>query len=237
MVGQRVEGEMKVLVAAIATVSLTLWSTNDASANLVTNPSFEDFTGTFGGDGGRQLTSTSTTLTGWAIVGGEIAILKTPNLYSLTALDGTNFLDLSGYSNSGFPKGVSQTLTGLTPGQTYVVELNIGIRNGGCVGGGDNCHGPVEVTATAGGVTQTFTENSATQGNVWGSFGFDFKATGTSTVLSLVGKSVPLGNEYIGLDKISVNAIPEPDVGWIIGSGVVLLLGAMRKRGFAAANR
>ena len=87
-----------------------------ASAQIVSNGSFETFTGAFGGDGGAQLIGSSTTLTGWTIVGGEIAVLRSPNGYNLAASVGNNFLDLAGYSNGGFPKGISQMLTGLTVG-------------------------------------------------------------------------------------------------------------------------
>ena len=51
-------------------------------ANLVTNPSFETFTGTFASDGGAQLITGSTTLTGWGVTNGEVAILTTPNNYN-----------------------------------------------------------------------------------------------------------------------------------------------------------
>src|SRR5205807_1026717 len=118
-----------------------------ASAQIVSNGSFETFTGAFGADGGAQLTSVSSTLTGWTVVGGEIAVLKTPNIYSLAASAGSNFLDLAGYTNGGFPKGVSQVLTGLTAGQSYTFSMDLGIRNGACVGGGNNCHGPVQASA------------------------------------------------------------------------------------------
>lgn len=74
-----------------------------ARANLVSNGSFETFTGVFGGDGGAQLTPVSTTLTDWTVLGDEIAVLKSPNGYLLTAADGVNFLDLAGYTNTSFP--------------------------------------------------------------------------------------------------------------------------------------
>jgi PEP-CTERM motif-containing protein len=196
------------LVAAIAVLGFT----TSASANLVTNGSFETFTGTFGGDGGAQLVPGSTTLTGWTVEGGEIAVLKTPNIYNLTAADGVNFMDLTGYTNTGFPKGVSQSLSGLAVGSTYAFSMELGIRNGACVSGGNNCHGPIQASASIGATSQIFTEDSNAPGNNWGTFGFNFIATTPTMALTILGRNVPAGNEFLGLDDVSVNlaAVPGP---------------------------
>ena len=216
----------------IAALPLAFLATG-ASAQIVTNGSFETFTGAFGGDGGAQLTAASTTLTGWTIVGGEIAVLKTPNAYSLAASAGNNFLDLAGYTNAGFPKGLSQVLNGLTAGQTYAFSMDLGIRNGACVSGGNNCHGPVQASATIGSTSQTFTEASAAAGNVWGTFGFDFVATGPSMTLTIDGVSLPAGNEFIGLDNVSVTpaiaAVPEPETYALLLAGLAVV-GRFAKR-------
>ena len=210
----------------IAVLPLAVLATG-ASAQVVSNGSFETFTGVFAGDGGAQLTSASTTLTGWTIVGGEIAVLKTPNVYNLAASAGNDFLDLAGYTNGGFPKGVSQVLTGLTVGQTYAFSMDLGIRNGACVSGGNNCHGPVQASATIGSTSQTFTEASAVAGNVWGTFGFDFVATGPSMTLTIDGVSLPAGNAFIGLDNVSVApavaaAVPEPETYALLLAGLAV---------------
>ena len=206
-----------------------------ASAQIVTNGSFETFTGVFGADGGSQLTTASTSLTGWTIVGGEVAVLKTPNAYNLAASVGNNFLDLAGYTNAGFPKGVSQVLAGLTVGQTYAFAMDLGIRNGACVGGGDNCHGPVQASASIGSTSQTFTEASAVAGNVWGTFGFNFVATAASMTLTIDGVSLPAGNEFIGLDNVSVapaviGAVPEPETYALVLAGLAVVGPIARKR-------
>jgi hypothetical protein len=206
-----------------------------ASAQIVSNGSFETFTGVFGGDGGAQLTSASTTLTGWTIVGGEIAVLRTPNSYNLAPSVGNNFLDLAGYTNAGFPKGISQVLIGLTVGQTYAFSMHLGIRNGACVSGGNNCHGPVQASAAIGSTSQTFTEASAVAGNVWGTFGFNFVATGASMTLTIDGVSLPAGNEFIGLDNVSVapadvGAVPEPETYALLLAGLAAVGAFTRKR-------
>jgi hypothetical protein len=221
-------------LSKIAVLPLAVLATG-ASAQIVSNGSFETFTGVFAGDGGAQLTNASTTLTGWAIVGGEIAVLKTPNIYNLGPSVGNSFLDLTGYSNAGFPKGVSQVLPGLTVGQTYAFSMDLGIRNGACVGGGDNCHGPVQASATIGATSQTFTEASAVAGNVWGTFGFNFVATSPSMTLTINGLSLPAGNEFIGLDNVSVapavvGAVPEPETYALLLAGLAAVGSFARKR-------
>lgn len=174
--------------------------------NLVSNPSFEIFTGSFGSPPGvAQLVPGSTDLTGWTIVGDEIAALTNPNANSITPSDGNNLLDLTGYTNSGFPKGVSQILTGLAVGQAYTFTMDLGILNGYC--GGGNCGGPIQVQATIGSTSQTFTHNSSVPGSVWGTYGFDFTADSPSMTLTIEGIGLPTGNIYIGLDNISVSAV------------------------------
>jgi hypothetical protein len=219
------------LLVAVAAVGFA----THASANLVDNPSFEAFTGSFGGDGGAQLLSTSTTLTGWTVHAGEIAVLKTPNAYNLAAADGLNFLDLAGYTNSGFPKGVSQTLSGLQVGGTYSFSMDLGIRNGACVGSGSNCSGPVQASATVGTTSQTFTENSSAAGNVWGTFGFNFFATSPTMTLTINGVSLPAGHQFVGLDNVSVNvaAVPEAETCalMLVGLAVLGLIVRARRAG------
>jgi hypothetical protein len=210
--------------------TLTVGVAASASAQAVSNGSFETFTGTFGSDGGAQLIASSTTLTGWTIVGGEIAVLRAPNAYNLSASEGTNFLDLAGYSNSGFPKGLSQNLTGLVIGQAYTLSLDLGIRNGACVNGGNNCTGPVQVTAGVGSTSQTFTHNSSTAGDVWNTYSLDFVANASSAPLTIQGIGLPAGNQYIGLDNVSISPVPEPATFGLMLAGFISVCVMARPR-------
>lgn len=73
------EGQLMKMLPAIALAAFAL-STN-VSANLVTNGGFETFTGAFRSDGGAQLFSSSTGLTGWTVgARQEVALLETPNI-------------------------------------------------------------------------------------------------------------------------------------------------------------
>jgi PEP-CTERM motif len=227
--------KLKVIAFALAAVA------TGASAQIVSNGSFETFTGAFGGDGGAQLIGSSTTLTGWTIVGGEIAVLRSPNSYNLAASVGNNFLDLAGYTNAGFPKGLSQLLTGLTVGQSYAFSMDLGIRNGACVSGGNNCHGPVQASATIGTTSQTFTEASDVAGNVWGTFGFGFLASSSSMLLTIDGVSLPAGNQFVGLDNVTVTpgtvgAVPEPETYALMLAGLAVVGSMARRRSVPSAS-
>jgi hypothetical protein len=199
-----------------------------AQANFVANPGFESFTGAFASDGAADLTTASSTLTDWIVL-INTAIITTPNNWDLTPSEGDNFVDLSGRSNVGFPKGISQSISGLAVGEEYVLSMDIGIRNGpnnSC--GGSNCDGPVEVTASIGSTSQTFVHDSTDPGNVWSSYGFTFSASNPTMDLSITGISLPQGRIYIGLDNVSI-AVPLPAAVWLFGSALGLL-GWMRRK-------
>lgn len=218
---------MKSRIISIAIAVTAALAPAYAAANMVSNPGFETFDGTVP-NGGVQLTSSSTQLTGWSVTSGEIAILDVPNNWALTPSEGNNFLDLTGYTSAGFPKGVTQNISGFTVGAGYVLALDIGVSNGNssC----PNCGGPVQVNATIGTGGQTFTHNSADTGNIWGTYGFGFTATNPTMALTIAGVSVPAGAIYIGLDNISIEAVPVPAAVWLFGSGLLGLLGVARKR-------
>lgn len=214
-------------VAVLLPVLVIALRPDAAVANLVSNPGFETFTGTVP-NSGVQLVSTSTELANWNVTGGEIAILDVPNNWALTPSEGNNFLDLTGYTSAGFPKGIYQTVAGLTTGGHYTLSLDVGISNGNASCG--NCGGPVQVNAAIGTTAQTFTHSSTETGNIWGRYGFEFTATAPDMLLTITGVSVPAGAIYIGLDNISIEAVPVPAAAWLFGGGLLGLTGVLRRR-------
>lgn len=227
---------MKSIINVIFILASVICGTNySIASNLVINPSFESYSGSFQSSGAGRISVGSGDLTGWSIVNQDTAIIKNSNIFNLTSSDGENFIDLEAWGNTDFPKGISQTLNGLTIGRTYSFAMDLGIRNGSCGSFGDVCHGPVQVTASVGGSSQIFTHSSSNLGNIWGTYGFDFTATDTNMLLTILGESVPAGNHYIGLDNVAVNAVPIPAALWLFGTGLLTILGGIKKRQLSLA--
>jgi hypothetical protein len=192
-----------------------------AQAATIANGSFENFSGTVSSSG-TLLTSGNASLTGWSIV-SQVGILVEPNIYNLTASDGVNFLDLTSFSSSGggSGQGIEQVLTGLEIGQIYSVSMDLGVSNLPCVSGGINCTGPITVQASADSTTATFSHNSALPGNVWNNFSFMFTANSTSAPLRITMLSTP--GYYVGLDNVSISAVPEGNVAALFCMGLLVV--------------
>src|ERR1700684_2949506 len=84
----------------------------EAHADLITNGSFENTGATFVGDANKVdlLASGSTAIPGWTTFNGvPTAWLQNGNPYGISASNGSYFLDLTGYADSGTYGGVMQT--------------------------------------------------------------------------------------------------------------------------------
>jgi hypothetical protein len=211
-------------------------TTVNANANQIVNGSFENTSKTFVGDGNLvdELSSGSSAISGWTTINGvPTAWIQNGNPYGISASNGSYFLDLTGYSNSGTYGGVSQSFATVA-GSSYVVTFDLGY--GGNSTGYD---GPVSVLASAGGSSGTFTSASGfANPAVWDPEMFAFTATGSSTTLSLIGKSTA-GGFYIGLDNVDVelasttttsSSVPEPGTYTFLLTGMSFLGYAARRR-------
>jgi hypothetical protein len=209
-------------VGAIA-LALGIFNAGHAhAANLLTNGSFEAGTYSFGGDGGQDLASGSTTITGWTVVTNHVAPITTPNSFSVTAQDGDVSLDLQGYAD-GSPYGGVQQLLATIPGQDYELSFYIGVQNSVSI-----ATGPASVTASAGSTSQDFTNTIATAGQQWQQFTLPFTATGASTIITLSGLSTT-GGSYIGLENVVVTAVPEPASLSLVGVSAIAMLTRRRR--------
>jgi hypothetical protein len=138
------------------------------------------------------------------------------------ASDGKFFLDLTGYHDSSPYGGVSQTVN-LVGGNSYRLSLDLGTSQTISVSAG-----PISVLVTAGNVSQSFTYDPPTGNlvNIWQTFGLDFTANSNSTTVSIIGT---MGNKYIGLDNVSMVPTPIPGAAWLLGTGLVGLVGLKRR--------
>ena len=209
----------RTLGLGLAAALLSL-ATVPAHAQIV-NGSFE--TGTFvnNGNGAQSLPVGSTAITGWTTTNAELAWITTLNSYGLATPYGSFFLDLTGYHDSSPYGGVTQSIA-TTNGTSYHLSFALGTNQNN-----SNYAGPVGATASAGGTSQsfTFTPAAGSVGNQWGTFGFDFTATGASTPITLTGV-LSTGGQYIGLDNISVTPnAPVPEASTTVSLGLLLALG------------
>ncbi|HSY06797.1 MAG TPA: DUF642 domain-containing protein [Steroidobacteraceae bacterium] len=212
-----------------------------ASTNLLTNGSFELGTFTNQGQDTETFTAGSTVMTGWTTTGNFVSWIGATNPFSLSAQDGSYFLDLTGY-HAGAPfGGVTQTIA-TTPGKQYDLSFYLGSYT--AVWGGP----PVSITAAAGGTSELFTNGSATSSSTWTLENLPFTAAGTSTTISLLGEA---GFNYIGLDNVAVQcvntagcattggggtAVPEPAVFGLMSLGLAAVGLGRRRQLRAAAN-
>ena len=198
-------------------------------ANLLTNGSFES--GNFIPDANdtMSLLPGATDITGWTVENAALAWIGPSNPFSLSASDGSYFLDLTGYHDNAPFAGVQQTIA-TTIGAQYQLTFDIGSDINYDSDEGSVSLIPVSILATAGSSSQLFTTTTPTGINQWESFSYDFTATSASTLISLQGEATE-NVQYIGLDNASVQLIPEPGtLALFAGSGLIVLVGWRRSR-------
>jgi len=209
---------LNAIIRFVATACTTLFVAQ-AHANLLTNGSFE--LGTLVNDGNHAQTFNPgpTNITGWAAVGRQVTWIDAGNPFFLTAQDGNRFLDLTAYITGAPFGGVTQSIA-TSPGQEYELSFYLGSytqRWGGP---------PVSILATAGGASQPFTVATTSTTSTWTPFSMLFTATSANTAITLTGAA---GVQYIGLDNVAVDAVPEPGAYAIVAAGLALL-GLMSRR-------
>jgi Protein of unknown function (DUF642) len=217
---------MKKTFVLLAVLSLVLaFYGQPARANLLTNGSFENTTGFVENTGGyMSLDTGSTAITGWTVIQAETIWIGPAFKGYCSAFDGSYFLDLTGRHDSVPFGGVQQSINTVS-GASYLLEFDLG---------SSASYGlPSSIIASAGSISQTFTSTNLSSNNVWEDFALPFMASSGITTISFTGSTGSAGSVYIGLDNVTVSAVPIPPGVWLLGAGL-LPLAAYRRRKLAS---
>jgi hypothetical protein len=210
-------------IAAIGTFGSSAYA-----SSLVVNGSFEN-TANFVDNHGQDtdsLTPGSTDMTGWTVSAGHnVAWIGPTNPFGpggshAPASDGGYFLDLTDYQDGSPFGGVSQVIN-THAGEAYKLTFDLG---------SSSLYGlPDGLQASAGSTSQTFTSTQNGTENWEPESMFFIGASGPTTTISFQGSS---GSAYIGLDNVSVAAVPLPATLPLLAGGVGALgvFGRWRKK-------
>ena len=220
---------MKLIILAAALVAAAPVA---AATNLVVNGDFESapapngaFIKYFGGN----------TFPGWTVTGNDVlAIDESYNEGGLVfnAQGGSqNAVDLTGAGNTGPTDGIVQTIA-TAAGQQYRLTFYVG--NASPTGGnGSNYTQPSTLNLSIdGGALSTYTNAVNTPFGInFRKFSFVFTAAGAT---SLAFSNGTVGDNYLGLDTVSVTAVPEPATWGLMIAGFAMVGFAARRRRNAA---
>jgi len=225
---------------AVAILGVTALPAQADTVNLLVNGSFEDmfsatassFCGSYSGCVGfHNGLAGNDNIGGWQLIGkggvdgdgspipespASILLLgsdyvepygTTDEMLHFRPQAGSQALDLTGEGNQGTTNGIKQSVQ-TTPGMTYELVFWVGHQDGFAPG---YTEGPGAVALYIDGVfvgSLTATEN--TSGDVtWTRFTHRLTAVEPETVIAFLN-GTPVGNNYAGLDSVSMVEVPEP---------------------------
>lgn len=184
-----------------------------AHANLILNGSFEGGVWEPNGDKTTVVGAGSSQIAGWSVVNTSLAWIENGNPFNgYMASHGSRFLDLTGYSNTAPYSGVYQMVE-TVPGMTYLLTFDQGVHP--AYTSSINC-----IKAVAAGTEQVFTAERGDKPK-WVTQQFVFKATAMQTKVELLGALATPSD--IGLDNVSMVAVPEPGTLLALGLGGLLI--------------
>ncbi|MBV6457095.1 MAG: hypothetical protein HONBIEJF_00202 [Fimbriimonadaceae bacterium] len=197
----------KISLAAVLTAGAM---SSALAANLVSNGSFEDGTLVNGQNPNNDFNSMQvfagmTNITDWTITaadGNDVHWAQNGNGYGWITPKGSRMIDLSGWSDVNNGAVMSQDF-GAVAGQQYRVDFEIGVDSTFTQGGA------VSIEAGIGGSSQSTSLSLPIgwTGVYWEHRTMVFTAANNNDVVHFQGLYSPF---CIGLDDVSVEAVPEP---------------------------
>ncbi len=204
-----------------------------AATNLVVNGDFESDPAS---NGGYIQYVGGNTFTGWSVLGNDVIVIN--KNYSESGLvfnaqgGSDNAIDLTGGGNTGPTDGIVQTVA-TTLGQMYRLTFYVG--NASPTGGNAiNYTQPSTIAVSLdGGPAQNFTNAVNTPFGInYKKFSFKFLAAGPT---ALAFNNATVGDNMLGLDTVSVTAVPEPSMWAMLLAGFGFVGFATRRRNRALA--
>lgn len=187
------------------------------------NPNFDQYTGAGGN------------IAGWTVTGSDVLVIDsgyTEGSLSFNPHSGSNALDITGAGNTSPANGVFQNIATVI-NQGYNLTFYVGRLFTNPTDSRYSTESSVGLSIDGGAVVEYTNSNTfgPVNGVNWKQFVVTFVATGTSTNIAFTNTTPPLpgGNNYAGLDDVSVEATPEP--------ATLAIWGGISALGFAAAYR
>jgi len=214
--------------ATLAFLVALSWGGGAHAANLITNGSFEvdNFNG---GGGGYRLGLVGNDVTGWYIPASDGTYpwgLQNANVFGAGPAAAGNQWIVLGEAGTGFEYTIQQTLSGLTSGSSYNVTFAIASEQG--------CCSTAEVSFLAGSATAAQTFSAPNSGSYWTQWSYKsmaFVANAASVTIQFKNLNPSSSNGIdLGLDDVSVSAVPEPSTWAMAGLGLAALWFVRRRQ-------